>query len=298
MNAGDYSHKGRISVYRPLLLISLYFFLILKTQAQRNPWDDIFIRGFDRTAIQAKCWVMVFTEASENRAFSVLPYKGFGNRYPNKIKGLSDIAFYLKTAMDIENIFFEGKVNLKENPNLSLFYFIEWDSPFSVIRTLPELADECLQESQPLCITIPIPFEMAENLPLPPPLITDQQFLQISQASERRDTMKEITLLTNYYASCANNDLDNTNDPVWSDKPELTEDEIKRVWNKIILPMWEEFNVEIDINKEKGIVIFNFERSIAFELWMSFTRQDYARPTLAMPNSPVRLKSPVSLPDD
>jgi hypothetical protein len=110
--------------------------------------------------------------------------------------------------------------------------------------------------------------------------------------------MKEITLLTNYYASCANNDLDNTNDPVWSDKPELTEDEIKRVWNKIILPMWEEFNVEIDINKEKGIVIFNFERSIAFELWMSFTRQDYARPTLAMPNSPVRLKSPVSLPDD
>ncbi|MDD8046010.1 MAG: hypothetical protein PHF14_06080 [Verrucomicrobiota bacterium] len=272
MNHPPINYKLRVA-----LLIAIFSHGLLQwTQAQNSPWGDILMRGFERKAIYAKTWVLVFTKQSEALAFSFLPYKGFGNTYPSRIYSSSDLNFHMEVAMDVEHIFYQGvapKNNSPEQPNLQS---VDWNSPNSVMETFSDLIDQFLEADQPNGLTIPIPLDSINTLSLPPPVIQIQKFLQVTPRGETRDLLREMTNLTNYYVEAVTGNLNAYYEYDATQTKPLTSEEISKVWNDVILPALDPRFVEINLIEDKGIAVFNFNKAFPLELWMSFSLKNLA----------------------
>lgn len=251
-------------------------------RGQDGPWGDLLMRGFERKAVFAKTWVIVFTKKSEMLAFSTLPYKGFGNTFPSDVQGTPDLCFQLKIAMDVDGIFFQGRVIRNESPDLSAIPSIDWGSSTSVMRTLPSLFDEFLKTSKPYGITIPLPLDSIETIRFPPPIIQDQNFIQISPGEETRDLIREMTNLTLYYANSLSADSEATYNYDADNTEPLSKEEITSIWNNTILQAFESHVVEIDFIEDKGIAVFNFQKSYPMELWMSFSLRKHFNTSLTI----------------
>lgn len=254
-----------------LVLFGISFFAITPNiRAEDDPWGILLKRGFDRTAVYADTWIVVFSKNSETPAFSLLPYKGFGNNPPNMVHTITDLSFQLKVALDVEEIFLAANITPDFSPKTFNLASVEWDSPTSVLQTLPKLFDEFLGKNESFAISIPIPTSEIEHINHPPPLITPQRYIQIIPGNEKRDIAKEITNLTRY---CLETTGATGNASYKNDTTNLTplaKTEIISTWNTAILPPWESLLEEIDLIEDKGIAVFNFNRGFPMDLWISF----------------------------